>query len=358
MMKNSADYKIKRTPLLLKPYFYSKPSISAISIKMLILLSVQVVCLFLTHSFMAIGVILCATIAAGLGGLILYFFRKTQPFTIISIVVQGMLIGFLLPETFPLHTVFILTFVIVIFEQYIFVNCVNCWINIVCLVVVLGWFIGKQFFPDFLITSDLLSVKNPSLYLIQNGAIPLKSFDTAVTDFLNNSVFGWFDISLPNGLISLLCDNGSIIPAFRFNLVTIISSIFIFGDGSFSKTISFTFICVYVILVRMFCPLIMGGAFNEGDISLALYSSGTLFIAVFLLQWYGTHPITYVGKLVYGIIAGITAFVIVGCGTSPIGMCYTVLICNIINLFIREIEEYVNDKSIDKIITNAEVNKG
>lgn len=353
-MKNSADYKIKKTPLLLKPYFYSRPSISATSIKLLSLLFLQYVMLFLTKSFSAVFVVSTCVVSSALSGLLVYLYRKSQPFLLISIIVQGFLIGLLLPETFPLHAAFLITFIVIILEQYLFVNCINCWINIVALVVVACYFIGKQYFPDFAITRDLLSVKNPSLYLVQSGAFATGTFDTAVTDFLNNSVFGWFNVTVPGGLISLLVDNGCAIPAFRFNLLTILSSIVIFSDGSFSKTIPFCFILTYGILVRLFCPMINGGAFNDGDIILAVYTSGTMFTAVFLLQWFGTNPITYPGKYIYGILSGVAAFFIVGCGTSPIGMSYTILVCNIINLFIREVEEILNEKRLNKMLASVE----
>ena len=90
--------------------------------------------------------------------------------------------------------------------------------------------------------------------------------------------------------------------------------------------------------------------FNQGDITLAILTSGTLFIAVFLIQWFGTHPMTVVGKIVYSTFAGIFAFAIVGCGTSPIGIIYVVIICNILNLLIRYVEERKNDKFFDKIV--------
>ena len=112
----------------------------------------------------------------------------------------------------------------------------------------------------------------------------------------------------------------------------------------------------------------VGGNINSGDILLALLTSGTLFTATFLIQWFGTTPITLAGKIIYGCIAGCMAFFITGCGTSPIGMVYTVLVSNIVNLLIRYFEEKNNkiklnlilnclDQSeIDKV--NAKLNKG
>ena len=41
MKNNDIEYKIKNTPVLMKPYFFSIPSISAVSIKILILLGIH-----------------------------------------------------------------------------------------------------------------------------------------------------------------------------------------------------------------------------------------------------------------------------------------------------------------------------
>ena len=102
---------------------------------------------------------------------------------------------------------------------------------------------------------------------------------------------------------------------------------------------------VYGILVRLFAPMIFGGDFNQGDILLAFLTGGTLFCSVFLIQWYGTVPIYLSGKILLGVLAGIIAFLIMGVGTSPIGIIYTVLITNFANIFIRAIQE---DKKINK----------
>ena len=57
-MKNkSIDYKIKNSLISVKPYIYTEPSISVISLRMLILLFVQILVLIFTKSFDAIKVI-------------------------------------------------------------------------------------------------------------------------------------------------------------------------------------------------------------------------------------------------------------------------------------------------------------
>lgn len=347
-MKNN-EYKLKNTVISLKPYIYEKPSVSAVSLKILILLMLQIIMLVLTKSYNAIIVILCSAVGATLASLIHYLFIRKNQFMIITNLIQGIIVGMLLPETYPPLTVLFISLITLIIFKYIFEDTENFWINIICVSVLIAYFIGKKYFPDFLITSDLFHTKNPSVQMINNGIFPIYDFDSSVTGYLNTMLFSKLKVTLPQGLISMIWDTHSVIPAFRFNLLTVIASIILFSDNSFSVLIPSIFIIVYALLVRLFFPLMTGGAFNQGDILLALFTSGTLFVAVFMIQWFGTHPMTIIGKIIYAIFAGVAAFFIVGCGTSPIGMIYVVIICNILNLLIRDIEENRMDKIMNKM---------
>ncbi|MCR4901092.1 MAG: RnfABCDGE type electron transport complex subunit D [Treponema sp.] len=348
---NSKKDRMKSKLVSLKPYIYEKPSISAVSLKILILLSVQIAMLFFTKSFDAILVIACSTIGALLASLIHYIFNKSNKFLILTNLIQGIIVGMLLPETYPPLTVMFISLITLIIFKYIFEDTENFWINIISVSIIIAFFIGRNYFPDYQITTDLFTTKNPSVALINNGVFPVYDFDSYVTGWLNSEIFSKCKVTLPQGLISMLWDTHSIIPAFRFNLLTVIASIVLFCDNSFTALIPAIFLTVYAILVRLFFPLMTGGDFNQGDIILALFTSGTLFVAVFMLQWFGTHPMTIVGKIIYSFFAGIVAFFIVGCGTSPIGMIYVVIICNILNLMIRSIEENRMDKIMNRMIT-------
>jgi electron transport complex protein RnfD len=123
----------------------------------------------------------------------------------------------------------------------------------------------------------------------------------------------------------------------------------LFADNSFSVLIPTIFLFVYALFVRLFIPFVSGGEFNQGDVILALLTSGTLFVAVFMIQWFGTHPMTVVGKVIYAIFAGLYAFILIGGGTSPVGMVYLIVVCNIINLLIRLIEEKRMDMLMHKM---------
>ena len=346
-MKNKDDV-LQNKIVSLKPYIYEKPSISAVCIKIIILLSLQIIMLILTKSYKALFVIVASSLGALAASFIHYFFYKKNKFMSLTSLVQGIIIGMLLPENYPVITIYFISFATLLIFKYIFEDSENFWINIVSVSVLMAYFIGRSYFPGFLITSDLFKLKNPSVSLINSGVFPIYDFDVTLTNYLNSSLFNGLKVTLPQGIISMLWDTHSVIPAFRFNLLTIVASIVLFSDNSFSIIIPGIFLAIYSLLVRMFFPFMAGGEFNTGDIFLALLTSGTLFAAVFMIQWFGTHPMTIVGKIIYALAAGFLAFFILGCGTSPVGMIYVIVICNIFNLLIRQVEEKHMDKLIHK----------
>ena len=356
-MKNNND-NLQNRIVSLKPYVYENPSISAVCIKIIILLSLQIIMLFLTKSYSAIIVIVCSSLGALIASLLHYLLNKKKKFMSLTSLVQGIIIGMLLPENYPVFTAFFISFSMLLIFKYIFEDSENFWINLVGISVLVAYFIGKNYFPGFLVTQDILKLKNPSVQLINSGVFPIYDFDVTITEFLNSSIFSNLKVSLPQGIISMLWDTHSVIPAFRFNLLTIIASIVLFSDNSFTILIPAIFLTVYTLLVRLFFPLMTGGEVNQGDMVLALLTSGTLFAAVFMIQWFGTHPMTVLGKLLYAFFAGILAFFILGCGTSPVGMIYVIVICNISNLLIRQFEEIHMDKLIKKMaLLDEEIQK-
>lgn len=345
------EKKLKDSKISVKPFVYSIPSISSVSIKFLLLLCLQILMLLLTKSFNAFFVVITSLSGALAAAIINYYVRKEALYNIMNLAIQGILIGLLLPETFPPITTFVITFATILISRTIVFKGINSWINAPAIAIIIAWYIGNIYFPQFAVSSEFLTMKNSSIYLIQNGYFPTYSFDGPVTTFLNKNIFSLVNVSIPEGFVSMLWDSHSLIPAFRFNILTIISSIIVFSDNSFSLIIPSLFITVYAILVRIFVPFLFGGELNQGDIILALLSSGILFCNVFLIQWYGTIPVTIAGKIILGLFSGIIAFAIIGCGTSPVGMVYTIICSNIICMIIRIFEEKKNDISTGRVVS-------
>ena len=358
-MKNfSKEKKLKSGRISVKPFVYNIPSISSVSIRFIILLSLQVIMLAFTKSYSSLILILTTILGSILAATVNYFTSKEPLYNIMNILIQGLLIGLLLPEGFPPFTAFVISFATIVISRCIVFKGINSWLNTATIAVIIAWYVGKRYFPVFSVNSEILSLRNTSVYLIENGTFPIYSFDSSITNFLNKYIFDFFKVTIPEGFISLLWDSHSIIPAFRFNLLTIISSIIIFSDNAFSLIIPTVFLFVYATLVRLFVPFLFGGSFNQGDIILALLSSGILFCSVFLIQWYGTIPVTVAGKIILGCISGLIAFIIIGCGTSPVGMVYTVLFTNLCSMVIRVFEENHNEIITGKVISkySAKIN--
>ena len=359
-MKNivTKNYKLKSRKMSVKPFIFTRPSVSSISLRFIVLLSLQVLMLIFTKSYKSLLVVFVSFIGALAAASLDYLINKSQPYKFMNVIIQGLMIGLLLPSDYPALSVFFISFVTLFTARSLVFKKVDSWICLSALAVVVAWFIGQRFFPPFAVTSEIVEMKNSSVYLIQNGTFPISSLDSAFTSFLNNGILKLFHTSIPEGLVSMLWDNHSVIPAFRFNILTIISSIFIFSDNAFSLIIPSIFLVVYGTLVRLFSSFIFGGAFNQGDVFLALFTSGVLFGTVFQIQWFGSIPVTTTGKVIQGILLGIIGFLVIGCGTSPIGMAYTVLIGNISSMMIRVFEERKNNHFVTKSYSVKAASKG
>ena len=348
MLIKNADEKRLYRKTLIRPFSYTAVSVGNASVTMLILLSVQLLMLALTGSFHALLVVGAALAGALCAEYSERLFRKTYRFSGVTSAVQGIIAGMLIPSTYPPLTVFVITFVTMALAKYMFGGFANAWGNASVITAAAAWIIGMSAFPGLSVTGDILQLRNPSYTLIQTGVFPVLKFDPPITEALNNTLFGLLKISIPDGYISLLWDTQSVIPAFRFNIITILSSIVLFASGMLSMLIPVCFLAVYGLLVRFAGPMVCGGVPMQGDMLLAYLTSGTLFCAVFVIQWYGTAPLTITGKTIYGIICGILAFLIAGCGTSSEGMIFTVLAANIISPLIQAEEDRYNKKRLVK----------
>lgn len=344
MQKNKINQKRAEYNVQLAPFKYLKPSVRTESYFFLSLLVLQLLLLVFTKSWNSLFVVFSAVFASVFSEAIDLRFQEKDRFTWTICVIKGILIGLFLPSSFPVIPVFFVSFCVFLVNRYILGGFANSWINPVAVTVAVCYIIGLKFFPEVSVTLSDLQSRNPALALIQNGTFPVNQEDLKITAFLNRKIFSAFKVSIPDGYVSLLWDSHSSIPAFRFNFLTIVSSIALLSFDIISPIIPTCFIFVYSLLVRFVSPFFYQGPLFQGDVILALFTSGTLFCAFFLLQWHGTVPLTNRGKVFYGIFSGIIAFLIAGAGTSPSGMVFTVLILNIVALLIENVENHYSSK--------------
>lgn len=344
------------TTAVIRPFLYAVPSITVTTMTMLFLLCVQIIMLAITKSYSAIFVIVASCVGTVAASYIVNLYHRSNKFSIILMIVQGILIGMLLPETYPVPTVLVTTFFVTMFCKILSGKLTHAWYNSVALVVIILWIIGANEFPVSPVSAETASLVNPSLALIQSGDIQVLKYDPAITDFLNRSIFGLFNVSVPDGYVSLMWDNLSVIPAFRFNTITIISSIILISVDMITFFIPLIFLFSYSLLIRFIMPLFFGGVLGQGDIILAMLTGGTLFCTLYLLQWFGTVPSTTAGKIIYAFCGGVMAFFVCGYGMSSTGMVFVILIIDIISSVIQSIEEKQDLKKIKNMMLQEEYN--
>ncbi len=332
----------------LRPFVYSTPSVQTTSICICFFLISQIVMLCISKTYSAFAVILASVLACLAAEGIYCLFRRTFSFSWLLSFIQGVMIGLLLPVTYPPMGVFLIALFSMLFTKYAFGGFSSSWVNPVAITVALCYILNTSVFPAFQITGGDLQAKNASLSMIQRGIFPLHPKDEAVTNFLNNTVFKFFGMRIPEGYVSLFWDSGSVIPAFRFNMLTIITSLVLFAFEMVDILIPAIFLLTYALLVRFLPSSFFFATALNGDILLAVLTSGTLFGTLFILQWYGTSPQTQWGKLLYGFLAGIAAFFIIGYGTSPNGYIFMVLVMNLVSLLLQVLEQYQVKQKVRK----------
>ena len=322
---------------LQSPFLYVSPSTKAVLSVMVCLLLPQLLLLALTRSYEALRVILSSTLASSLAEGIYHLRRRSSTVTRLVALLQGLLVGFLLPSSYPPVALFIICLCSMLLGKYAFEGFAASWINPVALAVAAAYFIYAGPFPPYLVDLPLLR-ENAALSLIREGAFPLNPLDGRVTDFLNRNVFRRFGMEIPDGYVSLFWDSGSPIPAFRFNALNIAASLVLFSGDMIGMLVPASFCLSYGLLVR-FAPIsYFAGMRLYGDIFLAFLTSGVFFSTLFVLQWFGTVPFTHWGRLLYGLLAGLLSYLILGYGGSSVGYAFLVLVMNVLSVLIQLFE--------------------
>ncbi len=332
----------------LAPYSYSIPSVSETARLTCILFLPQVLMLVLTESYKSLAVLAVSVVAGFAAQIGDDFFRKQRFVFNWDVVLQALLIGMFVPADYPLWWLFLILVCSLLMGKYTFGGFAQSWANPAAFTLIMLYLFGTGFFPGFMVGVEHMQSVNAVPLLVRDGIIPLNRFDSAITSFLNEKLLVRAGITVPDGYLSLLLDAGGSIPAFRFNLLTLLSSIVLFSSKMIEPLIPAVYLAVYGVLVRYFALYPYGGMLGQGDILFALFSSGTLITAFFLLPWGGTIPMSIAGKFIFAVFAGVMAAIVNGFGTSPIGSMFVVLAANIFSPAIQCIEDVLYEGMLSK----------
>ena len=188
-MSNSVkEKKLKSGRISVKPFVYNIPSISSVSIRIIVLLSLQVIMLGFTQSYSALLVILACLLGALVASSINYYVSKEPAFNVMNILIQGLFIGLLLPEKFPPFTAFVIAFATIAISRCIVFKGINSWINTATVAVIIAWYIGRSYFPVFNVNTESLPGAPATITANWNTTIrwntEISSWDTTVKNKL------------------------------------------------------------------------------------------------------------------------------------------------------------------------------
>lgn len=341
------------TKITISPFTYLTPSINNASLIILAVLSPQLIFLIFTKSYTALLLILTSVFVSALTDIVSNIFKNHKSLFDLQAIVQGLLIGLLMPSGYPLIPfIFILIFSLFL-VKYFFGGFSNSWINPVAFTLVVAYMFGFGFFntADVLFL-DYIHVKEPIMQLLTEDKIKIFNFDTQIINFLNTYLFSYIGSEVSPGYLSYMWDSAATIPAFRFGILTLLASIVLFSTDVIRYYAPIAFIASYGFCVALFAQTLQYGILGQGDLIFAFFSSGFLFTAFFLLDWPGTSPLNPLGKIIFGLLSGILAFILIGSGQSPIGLMFTLLLVNIITPLMQLIEESFYQKKLKSLLNN------
>ena len=211
--------------LTLAPFNFLNPGIEESAKITLFLFIAQVFMLILTKSLNSIFLIVITITASILAQICDCLIRRKNISISYSVILQGLIIGMFIPAGYPSIIVLIITFITLLITKYAFGGYGQSWLNSSACAIIMLYLLGTSFFPNFLVTSSYLQTQNIAEALVQDGIIKEIVTDSSITSFLNDDIFKLLGISIPQGYVTILWDSGSMIPAFRFNILTLITTI-------------------------------------------------------------------------------------------------------------------------------------
>lgn len=330
--------------LMTAPFVYTRLPIFKINIAVLSLLGIQILILAITADFYALLNITAAVMGVLCVENLLRYLASSKLSLSLEMIISGLLIGFFMPTGIGFIFVFILSAFSVFIVKTVFGGTGRNWLNPVAFAVCAAYISRPEAFPPLISDFSLLREKGSIFALMEaNGLLKLKT-DFAVTSALNSLLLHGVGVTLPEGYISLFLNSTSSIPAFRYNIVTLMSSIILFSIRVADYILPAFFLTTYAILVWTFGMVPVSNIYFTGDILSAVLTGGVLFAAFFVMTEPASSPKTKYGKAMSGFFTGLFAFFICAHGASPAGIFFAIILSNVISPLIEKLEIKIQAK--------------
>lgn len=321
-MKKLKDKSFSISP---SPFLFSQLKIEKGFVLLLASLLVQLALMAYYACTQSLIIILATLMGAALAEVAFYkpffaIFGQYRKFADGVAIISGLLAGFLLPSTISPVLAGVASFLALAVSRNFFNGKGNAWISASALAALFVFLSSPESF---------LTPSQPH-YLSDDAPI-------------NASLFRAFGLALPESYFSLFFNPEAIVPAFKFNVVTIVSSIMLIALGVVDCIVPAFFLATYAGVVFLF-SFIGGNALSSvsSSILFALFSNAVLFIAFYLLSDFSSVPKTFLGRVILGVLAGIVAFFTCSLrGDFVLGSIFTVFAANVLSSAIEHCENIV-----------------
>ena len=318
------------------PYIYAGMNTRQSTILMLTLLLLHLTVMGFMRDIAGIMIICCTGAAAALASFLIGYSQGKISFDLHALL-AGLLIGFFFPTDSGAGFSFFTAFMSYFLSWGVFGGRGSSWINPVMLAVCIAAICQPGHFVQP-ISADRITAGGSVFAALEAAGVMRLPADQSVTSLLNSALLHRIGVTLPEGYVSLFLLYPSAIPAFRYNMLTLLSSIALLASQAIHKTLSFSFLTVYGLSVYFFSSALSGTPFGRGDILSAMFSSGAFFAAFFVMNDGGSIPRSWGGRLLSGALTGIFAFCIIGPGAYPAGIPFAVLCTDCLNPLIEQLE--------------------
>lgn len=320
------------------PFIYTRLSEKNRILVLLVSLIPMFIMLYFDRDYKAFINIGCATLGV-FGAQFLFNFLNKKVTLYNSSLLSGVLTAFLLPTTLHPITVVFVSFLGSFFSSSVFGGKGSYWFNPIIASVVISYIAFPSEFPSFLIHKEsLLATGNP-LDVLRFDNFSFWTNDNSLVNFLNTTYFSHINIKIPEGYITLLWSFPSTIPAIRYNVLILFSSIIILTFKTIDWIVPTISLFVYSLLVY-FMPLVFSNIFQgKGDILFGLCTSSILFLSFYILPDCSTNPRTTTGRIITGLVSGIIFYFFCGPGGSYNGAIFSIVLINVFTTIIEKIEK-------------------
>lgn len=326
------------------PFVYTRLTVFGINIVILSLLGIQILILALSADLYALLNITVAVLGVLFVENLLRYLSSSKFGLSLDMIISGLLIGFFMPTGIGFIFVFILSAFSVFIVKIMFGGTGRNWLNPVAFAVCAAYISRPEAFPPLISDFSLLSEKGSFFAVMEaNGLVKLQT-DFTVTSALNSLLLHSVGVTLPEGYISLFLNSTSSIPAFRYNIITLMSSIVLFSIRVTDYILPSVFLITYAFLVWALGMVPVSNIYFTGDILSAVLTGGVLFAAFFVMTEPASSPKTKYGKLMSGFFTGVFAFFICAQGSSPAGIFFAVILSNLISPLIERLEVKIQAK--------------